>query len=188
MPFGSWIMNTLIYIVVLATVGAVASATLVAYSFARFRYRGRDMFFMLTLATLMLPAQVTLIPQYILFLNLGWIDTLCPLIVPQWFGGGAFNIFLMRQFIMSIPRDLDEAALVDGASYSDLWTSCCRSACRRSRRPRSSRPSPLGRLPHAARLPQHPGHYTVALGLSFFRNYPGDRRPAAAAPADGRRR
>jgi multiple sugar transport system permease protein len=120
-PFGIWLKNSLIYTIV-GTVGAVASATLVAYSFARFRYPGRDIFFLVTLATIMLPVEVTIIPQYVLFFNLGWIDSLLPLIVPQWFGGGAFNIFLIRQFFMSIPRDLDEAALVDGASYlQTLW-------------------------------------------------------------------
>jgi multiple sugar transport system permease protein len=120
-PFGRWLFNSLIYTVV-GTLGAVASATLVAYSFARFRYPGRDVFFMVTLASIILPVEVTIIPQYVLFFHLGWIDTLLPLIVPQWFGGGAFNIFLIRQFIMSLPRDLDEAAVVDGASYLQiLW-------------------------------------------------------------------
>jgi multiple sugar transport system permease protein len=120
-PFGAWLMNSLIFTVV-GTLGAVASATLVAYSFARFRYPGRDIFFMITLATIMLPVEVTIIPQYILFFNIGWIDTLLPLIVPQWLGGGAFTIFLIRQFIMSLPRELDEAALIDGAGYlQTLW-------------------------------------------------------------------
>lgn len=125
-PFGTWLLNSVILTIV-GTFGAVTSATLVAYSFARFRYPGRDLFFMVTLATIMLPIEVTIIPQYVLFFNIGWIDTLLPLIVPQWFGGGmlgagAFNIFLIRQFIMSLPRDLDEAAFVDGASYLQiLW-------------------------------------------------------------------
>lgn len=120
-PFGTWLKNSLIYTIV-GTIGAVASATLVAYSFARFRYPGRDIFFLVTLATIMLPVEVTIIPQYLLFFNIGWIDTLLPLIVPLWLGGGAFNIFLIRQFIMSLPRDLDEAALMDGASYlQTLW-------------------------------------------------------------------
>jgi multiple sugar transport system permease protein len=120
-PFGTWLLNSLIFTIV-GTLGAVASATLVAYSFARFRYPGRDVFFMITLATIMLPVEVTIIPQYILFFNIGWIDTLLPLIVPQWLGGSAFIIFLIRQFIMSLPRDLDEAALMDGAGYlQTLW-------------------------------------------------------------------
>jgi multiple sugar transport system permease protein len=120
-PFWRWVQNSL-FVTLLGTLGAVISASLVAYSFARFRYPGRDAFFIVTLATIMLPVEVTIIPQYILFFNLGWLNTPWPLIVPHWFGGGAFNIFLLRQFIMSLPRDLDEAARVDGASYlQTLW-------------------------------------------------------------------
>jgi ABC-type glycerol-3-phosphate transport system permease component len=120
-PFGRWLWNSLVFTIV-GTLGSIVSATLVAYSFARFKYPGRDVFFMITLATIMLPVEITIIPQYLLFFNIGWIDTLLPLIVPQWLGGGAFNIFLIRQFIMALPRDLDEAALVDGASYlQTLW-------------------------------------------------------------------
>src|SRR5207237_752384 len=75
-----------------------------------------------TLATLMLPTEVTLIPTYLLFKEFGWLDTFLPLIVPFWFGGGAFNIFLMRQFFLSIPYDLDEAARIDGAnSWRIFW-------------------------------------------------------------------
>jgi ABC-type glycerol-3-phosphate transport system permease component len=118
-PFWRWVYNSL-FVTVLSTLGAVVSASLVAYSFARFRYPGRDLFFILTLGTIMLPVEVTIIPTYLLFFYLGWINTPWPLIVPQWLGGGAFNIFLMLQFIMSLPRDLDEAARVDGASYLQI--------------------------------------------------------------------
>jgi ABC-type glycerol-3-phosphate transport system permease component len=118
-PFWRWVYNSL-FVTVLSTVGAVVSASLVAYSFARFRYPGRDVFFILTLATIMLPVEVTIIPTYVIFFHLGWVNTPWPLIVPQWLGGGAFNIFLLRQFIMSLPRDLDEAARVDGASYLQI--------------------------------------------------------------------
>jgi multiple sugar transport system permease protein len=121
-PVLRWAWNSTI-IVVLGTLGTVMSASLVAYSFARFEYRGRDTLFLITLATLMLPAQVTLIPQFVLFHRLGWVNTLLPLWVPLWFGGGAFAIFLMRQFFLSIPRDLDEAALIDGASYLRIFWS-----------------------------------------------------------------
>ena len=115
-PFmGRFFLNSLI-VVSLSTSGGVLSALLVAYSFARFRWRGRDIIFGITLATMMLPAQVTQIPKYLLFKYLKWLDTIKPLWVPTWFGGGAFSIFLMRQFIMSIPRDLDEAATIDGAN------------------------------------------------------------------------
>lgn len=115
-PFVMWSLNS-IYIVMLNTVGTVVSAALVAYSFARFRYRWREAIFVITLGTLMLPDQVTMIPQYILFHRLGWINTHYPLWLPSWFGGGAFAIFLIRQFILSLPRELDEAALIDGAHY-----------------------------------------------------------------------
>ena len=117
-----WFGNSTL-VVVLATMGTLVSASLVAYSFARFEYRGRDTLFFITLATMMVPAEVTLIPQFVLFFNLGWINTLYPLWVPYWFGGGGFAIFLMRQFFLSLPRDLDEAALIDGAGYFRIfWT------------------------------------------------------------------
>ena len=119
-PFVRWTYNSL-FVVTLSTIGTVLSASFVAYSFARFEYRGRDILFVITLATLMIPAQVTLIPQFVLFHKLGWINTLYPLWVPHWFGGGAFAIFLIRQFIMALPRELDEAALIDGASYVRIF-------------------------------------------------------------------
>lgn len=120
-PYAQWFMNT-VFVTVLATAGTVLSAALVAYSFARFNYRGRNLLFIITLSTMMMPAQVTLIPQFILFWKIGWLDTLYPLWVPLWFGGTAFFIFLIRQFMMSLPRDLDEAALIDGASrFRIFW-------------------------------------------------------------------
>lgn len=120
-PFGRWFANSF-FVTFMALLGTVISATVVAYGFARFRVPGRDIFFFLTLATIMLPLEVTLIPTYLLFKEFGWIDTFLPLIVPAWFGGGAFNIFLMRQFILGIPYDLDEAAKIDGASsWRILW-------------------------------------------------------------------
>lgn len=115
-PYGTWFENTVI-VVVLQTLGVCVSAALVAYSFARFRYPGRELLFLITLGTMMLPAEVTLIPTYLLFKYLDWLNTLKPLWLPAWFGGGAFNIFLLRQFLLSLPRELDEAAIVDGASY-----------------------------------------------------------------------
>ena len=114
-PFAHWFRNSVV-VVVLSTLGAVASATLVAYSFARFHWPGRDIVFSITLATMMIPAQVTLIPQYLLYRNLKWLNSIKPLWIPAWFGGGAFLIFLLRQFIMTIPRELDEAATIDGAN------------------------------------------------------------------------
>lgn len=119
-PFTQWFFNTVI-VVVAATAGTVITASMVSYSFARFRYRGRDLLFLITLATMMLPGQVTLVPQFILFFKLGWIDTIKPLWVPHWFGGGAFFIFLMRQFFLSLPRELDEAAIIDGANRIQIF-------------------------------------------------------------------
>lgn len=128
-PFGRWLVNTALVTAIDLT-GTVIVASIVAYSFARFRYPGRDLFFLLCLSTLMLPTEVTLIPQYLLFKNLGWIDTYLPLIVPIWLGGGAFNIFLMRQFIMSIPFDLDEAAKIDGASSLRIFAQIIMPLCK----------------------------------------------------------
>lgn len=113
-PFATWLRNTTI-ITVLATLGTILSALIVAYSFARFRYPGRETFFFVTVGTLILPTEVTIVPTYLLHRQLGWLDTYLPLIVPFWLGGGAFYIFLLRQFLLTLPRDLDEAAKIDGA-------------------------------------------------------------------------
>jgi multiple sugar transport system permease protein len=102
-------------IAVLSTLGAVASSALVAYGFARFRFPGRNILFVILLATIILPFQVTLIPTYVIFTRLGWNGTWLPLIVPHLFAN-AYNVFLLRQYFMTIPRDLDEAAIIDGAS------------------------------------------------------------------------
>jgi multiple sugar transport system permease protein len=117
--FAGFFKNTFI-IAVLTTIGTTFSSSMVAYSFARLRFPGRDQLFVLLLATMMLPGIVTLIPAYIGFSYLHWIDTLYPLIVPAFFGG-AFNVFLLRQFFMTLPRELDEAARLDGASYFDIY-------------------------------------------------------------------
>ena len=119
-PFARWMRNSII-VAALSVTGRVASASLVGYSFARFKYPGRDLIFLLTLGTVMLPVEVTLVPTYLLFSNVGWVDTFRPLIVPAFFGGGAFNIFLLRQFFMTIPRDLDDAARMDGASSLRIY-------------------------------------------------------------------
>lgn len=102
-------------IAVLSTVAAVASSTLVAYGFARFRFPGRNVLFIILIATIILPFQVTLLPTYVIFTRLGWSGTWLPLIVPHLFAN-AYNVFLLRQYFLSIPRDLDEAAMIDGAS------------------------------------------------------------------------
>ncbi len=112
--------NTLT-ITVLCLIGQVGSASLVAYGFSRLRFPGRDFLFMLVLSTMMVPAQVTMIPQFILFRELGWVDTFKPLIVPAFFGGGAYFIFLLRQFFLTIPKELEDAARIDGCSTSRIY-------------------------------------------------------------------
>ena len=113
--------NTLVFFGILPTIGVTLTAAMVAYPFARLRFRGRDRLFILLLSTMMLPGVVTMIPGYVLNAKLGWIDTFYPFVVPAFFGGGAFNIFLVRQFLMGIPREMDEAAKIDGASYGRVF-------------------------------------------------------------------
>ncbi len=110
-----YLLNT-VYVTLLSILGTLFSCSLVAYSFARLRWPGKDIIFALLLATMMLPGAVTMIPVFMIFKYLGWVDTLNPLWVPSFFGS-AFAVFLMRQFFMSIPRDLEEAARLDGAGY-----------------------------------------------------------------------
>jgi len=119
LPFNRFLANTAV-LTGLSTLGALLSCSVVAFGFARLRFRGRDFFFTLLLATMMLPSQVTLIPQFALFRWLGWLNSLKPLIVPAFFGN-AFYIFLLRQFFLGLPRELDEAALIDGAGTFDIF-------------------------------------------------------------------
>ncbi len=121
-PLGRFLLNTVL-ISVLSLLGQVTTAAMVAYGFARFRFPGRDKLFLLVLSSLMLPMHVTLIPTFVMFYQVGWIDTFLPLIVPSYFGGGAFAIFLLRQFFRTLPLDLDEAAKIDGASYPRIFWS-----------------------------------------------------------------
>ncbi|NLG49928.1 MAG: carbohydrate ABC transporter permease [Chloroflexi bacterium] len=121
MPFWLFVRNSCITSFV-PVIGALLSASLVAYSFSRLRWPGRDFWFMVLIATMMLPGQVTMIPVYVLYSKLGWINTFFPLIVP-WFFGGAFYVFMLRQFFTGIPMDLSEAALMDGCSHLRIWWS-----------------------------------------------------------------
>jgi multiple sugar transport system permease protein len=113
-PFERYLLNTMT-IVVFSMFGMLLSSSLVAYGFSRFRARWLNVFFILLLSTIMLPTQVTLIPVYILFQKIGWVDTLLPLIVPAFFAN-AYDVFLLRQFFMTIPLELDDAAKIDGAN------------------------------------------------------------------------
>lgn len=119
-PFGAYFWNT-ITVVLWATTGTLLTASLTAFAFARLRFPGRTFLFGLVLSTIMLPSIVTLIPTFIVFRNLKWINTFLPLTVPYWLGGGAFNIFLIRQFFMTIPYEFDEAARIDGASNFRIY-------------------------------------------------------------------
>ncbi len=119
-PFDTYLKNTLI-ITVSATIGQVISASLVGYGFARLRFPGREPLFMLLIATTMLPYIVTLVPQFLLFRELGWINSFLPLTVPYFFGGSPFLIFLLRQYFRTIPMDLSDAARLDGASEFGIF-------------------------------------------------------------------
>ena len=114
-PFLQYLWNT-VWVTALTITGSLFSCSLAGYSFARLRWRGRDTFFLLSLATLMLPVQVTMIPTFTLFVYLGWIDTLLPLYVPAFFGN-AFFIFLFRQFFRGLPSALEDAARIDGCGF-----------------------------------------------------------------------
>jgi multiple sugar transport system permease protein len=120
LPFGLFFQNTFV-MAIASMAGTVVSCAIVAYGFARLRFRGRGILFLLVLSTMMLPSQVTLIPRFFLFSKIGWLDSLLPLIVPQWLGASAYNIFLLRQFMMSIPLEYDEAAIIDGASLFGIF-------------------------------------------------------------------
>src|SRR5262245_10480680 len=120
MQFGRWTLNTLI-ISAAVLVGVLLTSSLCSYGFARIRFPGRDFWFIATIASIMLPPQVTLIPLYILFLKIGWLNSFKPLIIPAWFGGGALNIFLLRQFFLQIPAELEDAAYIDGANRLQIW-------------------------------------------------------------------
>lgn len=120
LPFGRYFKNTFI-VVCLGVSGTVFTASLSAYSFARLRWRGKNLFFALIMSTMMLPYAAKLIPTFLGWKALGVIDTYIPLILPAWFGGTAFDMFLMRQFFMTIPRELDEAAYMDGAGYGRVY-------------------------------------------------------------------
>ncbi|WP_405093221.1 carbohydrate ABC transporter permease [Micromonospora sp. NBC_01392] len=118
-PIGRFLLNSTV-IVVVSCVGMTLSSALVAYGFARLRAPGKNILFGVLLSTMMIPAEVLLIPQFILFRHLGWIDTLLPIIVPNFFAN-AYNVFLIRQFITRIPAELDEAAMLDGLGHFGLF-------------------------------------------------------------------
>jgi len=118
-PFLLFVWNS-IYLSLGNVIGSIVSNTIVAYAFARLRFRGSKVLFLLVLSTMMLPQQVTMIPLFILFSKLGWINSYKPLIVPQFFAN-AFYVFMLRQFFTTIPRDLDDAARIDGCGILGIF-------------------------------------------------------------------
>lgn len=113
MPFALFTFNSF-KIAILATLGQIVTCSMAAYAFARFRFKSRDTLFLILLATMMIPGQVTFIPVFIIMKTIGWVDTHQALIVPWWFGG-AFGTFLLRQFFLTLPSELDDAAKIDGS-------------------------------------------------------------------------
>jgi len=171
LPFTTFLRNTLV-ITTGRLAGELVSCSLIAFGFARLRARWRDALFMVLLGTMMLPGQVTMIPVYILFSKLGWINTFKPFIVPAFFGA-PFFVFMLRQFFLNIPMDLDEAARIDGASTFQIFTHIF---------------LPLAKPPLAViaiflfmgswrdflgplMYLQETGKFTLALGLMLFRSY-----------------
>lgn len=120
-PFMRYVLNTVL-IVVSNVVSGVLMGSVAAYAFARLRAPGKGFFFMLVISTMLLPSQVTLIPRYIIFTKLKMVDTYWPLMLPGWLGGGAFEIFLFRQFFLSLPWELDDAARIDGCGTFRIYS------------------------------------------------------------------
>lgn len=120
-PFLLYLKNSIL-IVALVTLGTIFSATTAAYAFAKLKWKGRDIWFVVMLGTMMIPIQVILIPTYIMYKEIGWLGTKLPLIVPAFLGGGAaFYIFLLRQFFLGLPKDLTESAIMDGATHFQIF-------------------------------------------------------------------
>jgi ABC-type glycerol-3-phosphate transport system permease component len=174
MPFGRYVINTLI-ITGLNMTGTVLSASIVAYAFARLRWKGRDTWFVVMIATMMLPSQVTQIPLFILYKNLNWLNTYFPLVVGSFFGGGAFNIFLLRQFFKTLPNELPEAARIDGCSELRIFSKVMMPLCKPALATiaifsfMGSWNDFFGPLIYLT----DPKKYTIALGLRAFKGYSG---------------
>jgi multiple sugar transport system permease protein len=177
-------MRNSLFIAGMAVAGQVLSSSLVAFGFARMSFRGREALFVILIATLMVPGQVTLIPLFSIYKSIGWLDSFFPLIVPQ-FTAGAFNVFLIRQFMLGFPRELDESAEIDGASPWQIFRSIIFPNC-----------TPVlivvGLFTFVAAWQDvlgpliyldNPNYRTVSLGLEFFRSPYVDNRPLLMAGA-----
>ncbi len=169
-PFATFYANSLI-ISALNIVGQILSCSLVAYGFARIRFPGRNVLFLVVLSTLMIPFHILIIPRFVLFKTLGWLDSLLPLIIPSFFGG-AFNIFLLRQYFMSIPLELDDAARIDGCGHWGIFWRIIMPLSKPALGAvmvfefLDSWDDFLGPLIYISKE----ANYTVALGLAAFRN------------------
>lgn len=166
-----------LFISSMAVLGQILSSSMVAFGFARLQFKGRETLFVLLLATLMIPGAVTTIPLFGIYKSIGWIDTFLPLIVPH-FTAGAFNVFLIRQFLLTIPRELDESAMIDGASPWRIYRSVVLPNC-------ASVLIVVGLFTFVATWQDvmgpliyldDPAHRTVTLGLEFFRSPYVDNR------------
>ena len=170
-PFGTYLRNT-VFILILNEIAILGSASLCAYGFARIDFPGKNLWFGIVLSTMMLPGVVLMIPTFVIFSRIGWVNTYRPLTIPLFFGGGAFNIFLLRQFFLSLPAELADAARIDGCSEFGIY--------RRIMLP-LAKPALatvavftfigawndyMGPLLY---LSKDPNKYTVALGLAMFR-------------------
>ena len=177
-------MRNSFFISFMAVTGQILSSSLVAFGFARMRFRGRETLFVILIATLMVPAQVTLIPLFTIYKSLGWVDSFLPLIVPQ-FAAGAFNVFLIRQFMLGFPKELDESAEIDGATPFRIYKSIIFPNCT----PVfivvglftfvASWQDVMGPLIYL----DNPNFRTVSLGLEYFRSPYVDNRPLLMAGA-----
>ncbi len=174
MPFGRYTINTLIFTGI-NMVGTILSSSLVAYAFARLRWKGRDIWFIIMLATMMLPGQVTQIPLFVLYKKFNWLNTYLPLVAGSFFGGGAFNIFLLRQFFKTLPNELAEAARIDGCSEIRIFSKVMMPLCKPALATiaiftfMGSWNDFFGPLIYLT----DPKLYTIALGLRAFKGYSG---------------
>lgn len=170
-PFGLYLWNSVV-ILALNLVAIIGSASLCAYGFARLNFPGRDLWFAIALATMMLPNVVLLVPSFVIFTRIGWGNTILPLTVPAFFGGGAFNIFLLRQFFRSLPRELADAARIDGSNEFGIYWRIIMPLAKPALATVAvftfinSWNDFIGPLLYLSR---DPTKYTVALGLALFR-------------------
>jgi ABC-type glycerol-3-phosphate transport system permease component len=174
LPFNQFLENTVI-ITLSATLGILLSSSLVAFSFAYLEWPGRDIWFMIMLSTMMLPAQVTIIPLFIIFSKINWINTFKPLIIPAFFGGGPFYIFLLRQFFLTLPKELFDSAIIDGCSTLDIFVRIALPLIK----PALSAVAIFSFMGHWNDFMgpliylRSTEKYTLALGINMFRGYEG---------------